>query len=95
MNNGLDMQIKNCFACLLEMEKNMSNNYSIAMNEASSDDLYEDFFDMFTNIKDMARDIYYFMSERGWYPTEFVKEEKVSQTLDELSTKLEQLEKEK
>lgn len=94
MSNGLTMQAKEYLNCLLEIEKNMSNNYSVAMNEASNDDLYEEFFDMFTSIKDMTRDIYDLMMHLGWYNTEYVDEGKVTKKLDELTNKLNNLESE-
>lgn len=92
MNSGLKMGVKEYLTCMLEFEKNMSNNYSYAMNEASDDDLYEDFFDMFTSVKDMARDIYAFLSEKGWYETEYVEENKVNQEVQKLCDKLQKLE---
>lgn len=92
MNNGLEMGVKDYLTCMLEIEKNMSNNYSYAMNEASNDDLYEDFFDMFTIVKDMARDIYSFLTQKGWYPIEYQQENKVSQETQKLCDKLQKLE---
>lgn len=94
MNNGLQMGVKDYFMLMLEFEKNMSNNYSYAMNEASSDDLYEDFFDMFTSVKDMARDIYSFLTQNGWYPVQNVEENKVNQEAQKLCDKLQKLEQE-
>ena len=86
------MQDKDYLETILEMEKNMSNNYSIAMNEASTDDLYENFFDMFTSIKDSARDIFDLMNHFGYYTLENVEEEKLTKKLEELNQKLNQLE---
>lgn len=91
MNNGLEMKCEDYLANLLEIEKNMSNNYSYAVNEASSDDLYEEFLDMFINVKDMARDIYDIMVSKSWYPVEYVQESKVNQEAEKLTTKLENL----
>lgn len=91
MNSGLEMKSRDYLANLLEIEKNMSNNYSYAINEASSDDLYEEFLDMFINIKDMARDIYDVMVSKNWYTVEYVQETKVNQEAEKLTTKLENL----
>lgn len=91
MNNGLEMKERDHLANLLEIEKNMSNNYSYAINEASSDDLYEEFLDMFINIKDMARDIYDIMVSKNWYTVEYVQDTKVNQEAEKLTTKLENL----
>lgn len=91
-NKGLDLDDKTYLEIILELEKNMSNNYSIAMNEASSDDLYESFFDMFTCIKDTARDIYDYMKSLGWYTTEAVSQDKIDKKINELDEKLNCLE---
>jgi len=77
---------------VLELEKNMSNNYSIAMNEASNEYLYEDFFDMFTDIKDIARDIYQYMYNQGWYKVEEEQQNKINQEINCFNQKLDELE---
>lgn len=91
-NKGLNMGVNEYFMCMLELEKNMSNNYSYAMNEASNDDLYEDFFDMFAEIKDMVRDIFLFLEEKGAYPLTFVNEDKVQNDISKLQNKLSSIE---
>lgn len=89
---GLAMQDRDILTMILELEKNMSNNYSIAMNEASNDDLYESFFDMFTNVKDMTRDIFDLMNHLGWYKIEYVEESKITKKIKEFNQKLDCLE---
>lgn len=94
MNNeetGINMTDKDYLTSILELEKNISNNYSIAMNEASNEDLYEDFFDMFTNIKDMARDIYNIMDNYGWYKLEYVKDNEIIKKINCFNEKLDNL----
>lgn len=95
MNNeekGLKLTDRDYLTSVLELEKNMSNNYSIAMNEASNEDLYEDYFDMFTSIKDMARDIFNIMDNYGWYKLEYVEQDKINKKLECLNKKLDNLE---
>jgi len=89
---GLKLTDKSRLEIILEIEKNMSNNYSIAMNEASSDDLYENFFDMFTSIKDMTRDIFDLMNYLGWYNLEYVEESKIDKKINSLTKQLDNLE---
>lgn len=91
---GLEMQDRDYLSTILEMEKNMSNNYSIALNEASNDDLYETFFEMFTDIKDHARDIFDLMNNYGWYKLESVEETKIDKLIQKLTEKLDNLEDE-
>lgn len=95
MNNeekGLMLTDKNKLEIILELEKNLSNNYSIAMNEASNNDLYESYFDMFTSIKDMTRDIFDLMSYLGWYNLEYVDQNKINKKIDNLTSQLDSLE---
>ena len=95
MNNeekGLMLTDKNKLEIILELEKNLSNNYSIAMNEASNNDLYESYFDMFTSIKDMSRDIFDLMSYLGWYNLEYVDENKINKKIESLTKQLDNLE---
>lgn len=88
----MKMTDKDYLTVILELEKNMSNNYSIAMNEASNEYLYEDFFDLFTETKDMARDIYEYMASQGWYQTEQEQQEKINQKINEFNNYLDELE---
>lgn len=95
MNNeerGLTLTDKNKLEIILELEKNLSNNYSIAMNEASNNDLYESYFDMFTSVKDMTRDIFDLMSYLGWYNLEYVDENKIDKKIETLTKQLDSLE---
>jgi len=88
----MKMNDKDYLTVILELEKNMSNNYSIAMNEASNEYLYEDFFDFFTETKDMARDIYEYMKEQGWYQTEQEQQDKIDKKINEFNNYLDELE---
>ena len=70
----------------------MSNNYSIALNEASNDELYEDFFSIFEDTKDMSRDIYNLMFKNGWYTLEKAEENKIQEKLSCFQSELNDLE---
>lgn len=76
---------------ILETEKNMSDNLSIALNEASNNTLYEEIFSIFTEIKNSQRELYNMMFKKGWYSLEKAEETKVTQKCNELSQKLNQL----
>ena len=52
------MNDKDYLNTLLEIEKNMSNNLSVALNEASCDKIFNFEFLLFTETKGMARDLY-------------------------------------
>lgn len=76
---------------LLEIEKNMSNNLSIALNEASCDKLFNQEFLLFTETKGMARDLYDMMFDCGWYSLEKAEDTKIKESLNEFETNLKQL----
>lgn len=92
VKEGLGMNDRDYLGAMLELEKNMSNNYSIAMNEASNEELYEKYFELFEDTKDMARECYQLMFQNGWYSLEEESDEKVSQKIEELTKKIEALE---
>lgn len=90
--SGIEMNDKDYLNSVLELEKNMSNNYSIALNEASNDELYEDFFSIFEDTKDMAREIYTLMFKNGWYTLEKAEENKIEEKLSCFQNELNDLE---
>lgn len=86
-----EMNDRDYLNTLLEIEKNMSNNLSIALNEASCDKLFNAEFLLFTETKGMARDLYDMMFECGWYSLEKEEKVKIDECLKELEPKLNQL----
>ena len=86
-----EMNDRDYLNTLLELEKNMSNNLSIALNEASCDKLFNFEFLLFTETKGMARDLYDMMFESGWYSLEKADKNKINEVLGEMETNLNQL----
>jgi spore coat protein CotF len=76
---------------ILMSEKNISNNYSIAINEMSNKFLYKKILSIFTDTKDMARDIYNLMFSKGWYTITPETEDKISTSLDKYKGKKKEL----
>ncbi len=89
--NGMEMNDRDYLNSILELEKNMSNNYSIALNEASNDYLYEDYFTLLEDTKDAAREAYNLMFQFGWYTLEEAEETKVEEKITCLEQKLNDL----
>ena len=85
------MNDKDLLNTLLEIEKNMSNNLSIALNEASCDKLFNFEFLLFTETKGMARDLYNMMFDCGWYSLEEAEKNKISEDSREMENNLNQL----
>lgn len=89
---GIKMNDRDYLNSILDLEKNMSNNYSIALNEASNDYLYEDYFTLFEDTKDAARECYNLMFQYGWYTLEEAEEQKVNDKMNCFQQKLTDLE---
>lgn len=94
VSKGIEMNDRDYLSSILELEKNMSNNYSIALNEASNDYLYEDYFTLLEDTKDAAREAYNLMFQYGWYTLEEAEEQKVNDKINCLEQKLTELEME-
>lgn len=87
----IEMNDRDYINDILETEKNMSDNLSIALNEASNNTLYEEIFSIFTETKNCQRELYNMMFKKGWYSLEKAEENKITQKCNELSQKLNQL----
>lgn len=89
--SGIELNDKDMLMSLLEIEKNMSVNLTIAMNEASNENLYERLFDSFETIKDLQRDLYEIAFRYGWYSLEEVEENKINEEYNKLNQEIENL----
>ena len=85
------MNDKDYLKVLLEIEKNLSNNISTALNEASCDQMFNIEFIMFTEIQGLVRDLYEMIFDCGWTNLEKIEKEKINEFLTEIETNLNQL----
>lgn len=76
---------------ILEIEKNMGVNLTIALNEASNKKMYNDILSLFKDVKEAQRDLYNLMFKKGWYSLEKAESQKVNEKLTEMHSKLEEL----
>ncbi|MDD3392233.1 MAG: spore coat protein [Bacilli bacterium] len=86
-----DMNDRDYLNDILEQIKNLSDNLSIAINEASNQKLFEKYKTMFLSVKEAQRALYNLMFKNGWYTLEKADTNKIQTKLDEFSTKLEEL----
>lgn len=86
-----EMNDQNYLNSLLETEKNMSNNLSIALNEASNEILYQQLKTIFDETQNMQRRLFEEAFSLGWYPLEKAETTKITQKYNQLSEKLKQL----
>lgn len=91
VTKGIEINDKDMLNSLLEIEKNMSVNLTIALNEASNETLYERLFDSFETIKDLQRDLYEIAFRYGWYSLEEAENNKVFEEYNKLNQEFEDL----
>lgn len=87
-----EMNDKNYLSTMLEIEKAIVKNYAVTLTEASNEDLYNDFHDMFDDASDMQRQLYNMMFKKGWYSIEAAQDTKIDEKLNMLEQELPQLE---
>lgn len=86
-----DMNDRDFLNDLLQTEKNISVNMTIALNEASNEKLYDELFTIFKDIKQSSRNLYERMFKNGWYQIEKASDDKINQTKNELKQKYDEL----
>lgn len=86
-----DMNDQNFLSDILETEKNMSNNYSIALNEMSNMVLYKEILNIFTTTKDLAREAFELEFKCGWYELTKANEDDITTAYDKMYEKLKEL----
>lgn len=68
-------------------EKNISNSYSVAINEMSNKILYKKVMDIFEDTKDIARDIFNYMYSMEWYTLTSEEETKIEDSYNKYKSK--------
>lgn len=86
-----EMNDENILNDILSNEKNMSNNYSIALDEMSNKYLYKEIFEMYRSIKDLAREAYELAFSNGWYELTKSDESEITAIYDKNKKKLKEI----
>ncbi len=76
---------------VLETTKNLVSNYSIALNEASNNTLYETFKQIFDDTSIIQRDMFDLMFQKGWYSLEEAEVQKKMEAYNKYSSQADQL----
>lgn len=83
---GIELNDKDYLNCLLSHLKEMSKNYVIALTEASNENLYEKYYQVFDNLINLQRKTYELMFKNGWYSLEEAEDAKIIEKLSTLTT---------
>lgn len=90
--SGKEMNDCDYLNTILNIEKNMTNNYSIVLNEASNDNLYNDLTKVFKDAQDCQRRLFNLTFKKGWYELEKADENKIRSKHAEYNQKFEDIE---
>ena len=86
-----DMNDENYLNDLLESLKNMVNNYSYALNEASNRPLYDVIKTIFDETSNLQRLFFDYAFQRGWYCLERAEQQKLDETNSKCSPKVNEM----
>lgn len=89
--NGMSLNDKDYLNSLLSCLKEMTKNYTIAMTEASNENLYQEYLEIFLNIISLEREVYELMFRNGWYTLEKTESNKINQKYQTLNQELSDL----
>ena len=75
---GIGLNDKDYIGSLLSCLKEMVKNYTVALTEASNEQLYQEYKDMFLEYLQLQRDVYELMFKKGWYVLEKADNNKIN-----------------
>ena len=88
LDSSIEMNDENYLNDILETEKNMSVNFTYALNEASNKNIYDLYFKMFKSINKTTKDIYEECVNKGYYQKNSITEKKITDAYNQLSQEL-------
>ena len=83
---GMTLNDKVYISSLLSTLKQLVKNYAVSLTEASCEELYEEYKEMFNTYSSLQREVYELMFRKGWYVLEQADANKISskyQTLNQ------------
>ena len=85
---GKSLNDKDYLNCLLTTLKVMVKNYSVVLTEASNENLYNNYKEMFDRYSKMQREVYELMFRNGWYSLEKVEVQKINSKIQMLGQEI-------
>ncbi len=86
-----EMNDKDYLNCTLTIQKCMSTNLNLALNEASNENLYKKIKDMYESVREKQRELYELAFSYGWYELETAEEKKINKKYTTLKEEISQL----
>jgi spore coat protein CotF len=87
----IDLNDEDYLNCILDKEKNMSNNYSTVLNEISNNYLYKELFSIYKETKEMQRELFNMAFKKGWYELENAEQQKINEKYNTFDQKLQSI----
>ena len=88
---GKTLNDKDYANCLLSSLKEIVKNYSVALTEASNENLYNNYKEMFDSCSKLQREVYELMFRKGWYTLEKAENQKISNKIQMLKQEINDL----
>lgn len=89
---GIELNDKDYLDCLLSSLKSLEKNYAIALTEASNQNLFNNYMEIFEDLADLQRETYELMFKKGWYCLEKAEANKITKKFDMLNQEYQDLE---
>lgn len=85
---GTKLNDKDYMNSLLSSLKEIVKNYSVALTEASNENLYNEYKTMFDEYSKLQREVYEIMFRKGWYSLEKAEQQKLDTKYQTLNQEL-------
>ena len=92
LDSSIEMNDENYLNDILETEKNMSVNFTYALNEASNETLFNEIYEMFKQIKEAQRNLFELSFRKGFYTLEKAETNKINEEYTTLLNKFNEIE---
>lgn len=92
LDSSIEMNDENYLNDILETEKNMSVNFTYALNEASNETLFNEIYEMFKQIKEAQRNLFELSFRKGFYTLEKAEINKINEEYNTLLNKFNEIE---
>lgn len=92
LDSSIEMNDENYLNDILETEKNMSVNFTYALNEASNETLFNEIYEMFKQIKEAQRNLFELSFRKGFYTLEKAETNKINKEYNTLLNKFNEIE---
>ena len=89
--SGIAFNDKDYMNTLLSTLKELEKNLAITLTECSCEELYQQYFNLFSSVAKLQREAYEIMFRKGWYILEKVEQNKIDQKLQMLSKEFNRL----